>query len=260
MMSSIVRNKVGKYTYIYESKSYRDENGNPQTNKTKIGKIDLVTGQPVYLPEYLERVQGTDKQPEIFDNQSFTVNDIKHSRILEFGVFSLLSRISDQVGLSAVVKDVFPDIWEQVLSLAFYIVATGEPAMYCEDWILKSECYNCGSMSSQRISKLMINITYEQRMDFFEKWGSYRNELEFFALDITSVSSYSELINDVEWGYNRDKEKLPQINICMLLGEESKLPVFQTVYSGSLKDVSTLKTTLQAASHLNLNNSQCGTG
>ena len=40
----------------------------------------------------------------------------------------------------------------------------------------------------------------------------------------------------------------------MLLGEESKLPVFQTVYSGSLKDVSTLKTTLETASHLNLHN------
>ena len=58
----------------------------------------------------------------------------------------------------------------------------------------------------------------------------------------------------MEWGHNRNKEKLPQINICMLLGEESKLPVYQMVYNGSLNDVSTLKTTLQSASHLNLNN------
>jgi hypothetical protein len=40
-MGSIVKNKVGKYTYIYESVSYRDENGKPQTKKTPIGKYDL---------------------------------------------------------------------------------------------------------------------------------------------------------------------------------------------------------------------------
>jgi len=47
-----------------------------------------------------------------------------------------------------------------------------------------------------------------------------------------------------EWGYNRDNEDLAQINLCMLMGETSRLPIYQTVYSGSLKDVSTLKTTL----------------
>jgi transposase len=254
-MSSIVTNKIGKYTYIYESESFRDKNGKPQTRKTPIGKIDLKTGQPVYRPEYLERVQGTDKQPNISSKHiTFSVDDIKQSQILEYGVFALLSRISEQIGIGMVVKDVFPDLWESILSLAFFIVATGEPAMYCEDWIAKNERYDCGSMSSQRISELLINITHGQRIDFYEKWGNFRNEHEYFALDITSVSSYSELINDVEWGYNRDKEKLPQVNICMLLGEKSKLPVFQTVYSGSLKDVSTLKTTLETASHLNLHN------
>jgi transposase len=40
----------------------------------------------------------------------------------------------------------------------------------------------------------------------------------------------------------------------MLLGEQSRLPVFQTTYSGSLKDVSTLKATLQLASGIKLRN------
>ena len=91
-------------------------------------------------------------------------------------------------------------------------------------------------------------------MTFYEKWCGLRSELEYMALDITSVSSYSEFIGDIEWGYNRDNEQLPQINVCMLLGEKSRLPVFQTTYSGSVKDVSTLKTTLQLATGLKLAN------
>jgi transposase len=62
------------------------------------------------------------------------------------------------------------------------------------------------------------------------------------------------LIGDVAWGYNRDGEKLPQINVCMLVGEKSKLPIFSIVYNGAIKDVSTLKTTLEVASGLDLKN------
>jgi transposase len=89
-------------------------------------------------------------------------------------------------------------------------------------------------------------------MSFYEQWGEYRCEKEYVALDITSISTYSELINNAEWGYNRDKEKLLQINVCMLMGEKSRLPILQVVYSGSITDVSTLKTTLETASGLNL--------
>jgi transposase len=68
--------------------------------------------------------------------------------------------------------------------------------------------------------------------------------MEYLALDITSTSSYSELVDSVEWGYNRDKEKLPQINICLLMGYKSRYPIYQAVYSGSLKDVTTLNNTI----------------
>lgn len=64
--------------------------------------------------------------------------------------------------------------------------------------------------------------------------------VSYIALDITSISSYSQLMKSCEWGYNRDHENLPQINLCMLFGEESMLPVYQTAYTGSLKDVTTL--------------------
>lgn len=126
--------------------------------------------------------------------------------------------------------------------------------MYCEDWLYKTEHFSEKALTSQRISEILSNLTHGERMHFFEKWSEYRSENEYIALDTTSISTYSELINDAEWGYNRDKEKLPQINVCMLMGERSKLPIFQVVYSGSIGDVSTLLTTLRTATNLNLKN------
>jgi transposase len=99
-------------------------------------------------------------------------------------------------------------------------------------------------MSSQRISDLLMMFDSSQRNCFYRSWYNLIREKEYIALDITSVSSYSEQIHSCEWGYNRDGENLPQINICMLFGEDSQLPVYQTVYNGSLRDVSTLKCTI----------------
>ena len=91
----------------------------------------------------------------------------------------------------------------------------------------------------------MASITKEERDEFYHLWCSIRSEAEYLALDITSTSSYSEQLESVEWGYNRDGENLPQINICLLMGYQSRYPIYQSVYAGSLKDVTTLQVTIQ---------------
>jgi len=122
--------------------------------------------------------------------------------------------------------------------------------MYCSDWISSTETHFVGDLSSQRISELLVAFGAETRHAFFEAWARHISEQEYIALDITSISSYSELVTENEWGYISDHENLPQINLCMLLGEQSRLPIYQTVYSGSLKDVSTLQRSLSALTAL----------
>lgn len=244
-MSYIIQQKVGKYTYLYECSAYRDKDGNPRSNRVIIGKLDLKTGLPVYKPEYLERMHKAGTPIEIPPTEKvFSMNDIKQSTVRDYGLFYLLRNLSDTIGLTESLAVSVPNYWQEIFMLACYLISSGDPFLYCEEWIKDTECLPVGSMSSQRISELLTAIRPEERESFYKSWCSYRSEQEYLALDITSTSSYSELVDDVEWGYNRDHDNLPQINICMLMGETSRLPVYQTVYSGSLKDVSTLKTTL----------------
>ena len=157
----------------------------------------------------------------------------------------LLQSIVQQIGLLHALQSALPNLDQEILALACYLVTSGDPFLYCEDWLSKTSYRDdVGSLSSQRISELLQTITPDQRETFYQTWCELRCEQEYLALDITSTSSYSELIGDVEWGYNRDQEQLAQINLCMLMGETSRLPIYQTLYSGSLKDVSTLETTL----------------
>ena len=244
-MTSIIRQKVGDKIYLYESVSFRNVDGKPRNKRVPIGKIDPATGNPVYKPEYLARMAKEGTPVEIpATNMTFSFEQIQRSSIKDYGAFYLFQSIAQSTGLLRVLEDALPNYWQEVFNLACYLISSGDPFLYCEDWINSTECFPVGSMSSQRISELLIALSPDSREAFYQAWCQCRSEQEYLALDITSISSYSNLIEDVEWGYNRDKEALPQINLCMLMGEKSGLPIYQTAYSGSLKDVTTLKTTL----------------
>ena len=245
-MAYITEQRVGKHTYLYECVSYRNAAGQPRNKRFPIGKIDPNTGERRFKPEYVERMKlaGTPvKLPTI--EKLFSSDDIRKSSVREYGAFHLLKGISEKIGLADALKEALPSYWMEVFVLAAHLVVNGEPFMHCVDWIEETESYPVENMSSQRISELLARIGPGEREHFYQAWCRHRQESEYLALDITSVSSYSELIEDVEWGYNRDGENLPQINICMLMGEKSRLPVYQTVYAGSLKDVTTLESTIR---------------
>jgi hypothetical protein len=252
-VSSIVRYKNGKHVYLYDSVSYRDKKGKPQNKRTLVGKIDNESGQPVYKQEYIERMaqQGillVSYQPP----PAYTVDQIRQSDVRAYGAFYLYQALAKRIGLIDTLEAVFPSCWQQIFMLACYLVSTGDPALYLEDWLSSTVGLPVGSMASQRVSELLAGLQEHERRSFYQKWAAFRSEQEYLALDITSISSYSSLIDAVEWGYNRDGEDLPQVNLCLLMGEKSRLPVYQTLYSGSLKDVSTLKATLGQACGINL--------
>jgi len=71
---------------------------------------------------------------------------------------------------------------------------------------------------------------------FFSEWIKYRGEQEYITYDITSISTYSKNIDIAEYGYNRDGDKLPQLNFGMFYGLPSRTPVYYDLYNGSIPD------------------------
>lgn len=253
-MSSITKQHVGKYTYLYESTSYRDKQGRPRNHKTRIGKIDSKTGATVYTAEYLSRMAaaGTPIQQEAvtpLPEVQLVANVLNTSR--RYGSHLLFRNLANSIGLLDTLKEALPKTFREIFALACFLVETQEPLAYFEEWLNQTEVLPLTPrLSSQRISDLLESITQYQRDNFYENWVEHTSEDQYVALDITSISSYSQLIQGCEWGYNRDHEDLPQINLCTLFGETVRLPVYQTSYHGSLKDVSTLRTTLAEVSAL----------
>ncbi len=140
------------------------------------------------------------------------------------------------------------------MTAVHYMVCEDSSLSNCGRWIESTAVLTDKKMLSQRITELLRSITDGKFIEFFKSWVNYRIEKEYIAYDITSISSYSELIEVVELGYNRDKEHLPQINLGMFFGETSKLPIFYNIFQGSIKDVRTLTNMLTYTDLLNITN------
>lgn len=218
-------------TYVFEAIAQWDADKQQSRQKRiYIGKKDPVTGAFLPNKKYYE-LYGEDA-----DTMDFQTSSIIKS--VDFGNTYLIDQVSSACGLKQVLKETFPDCWENILVCAMHSCSENEALYLCEDWALNSRVP--AAPSSQDISRLLKELDEDRRMQFYKKWAQLCSEKEYLALDISSVSSWSELINYVEYGYNRDHEDLPQVNLAMLFGEESRLPVFSRIYPGSVKDVSTL--------------------
>jgi transposase len=97
-------------------------------------------------------------------------------------------------------------------------------------------------MYSSDVSKLHLELGCDEKskLNFTKKWIEKINPKNGIYYDITSYSSYSTNNEFVEWGYNRDKENLPQINLGMVCCKQTGLPFFYNTFPGSIVDVKTI--------------------
>lgn len=55
----------------------------------------------------------------------------------------------------------------------------------------------------------------------------------------------------VKYGYNRDGENLPQVNMLMITSHTSKVPCYYEILPGSIRDVNTLNKVLEDLNWMN---------
>lgn len=224
--------KRNKYTYVYKVlKTYRNEKGQPTNDRVSIGRLDTDSGKLIpndnYWKYYIEQKQELEVLPE-------------YNSIRSIGCTFLLRKILDDLGVYRILYSCFgPERSEQLLTAALYMACRGNVfehvLNFCEGFTLHEK-----PLTSQSASSLFASLTHDERMAFFKAWIEHQSPSGYLAYDVTSFSSYALGILDAEWGYNRDNEKLPQINLGCYFSEQSGLPVFYVTYPGSILDKSHL--------------------
>lgn len=236
-MAAIVyqTNKKNGVTYAYESISYWDKEKRQSRAKRKcIGRVDPETKKIVPTHKKKHQIaEGKSKQGPV----PITVPGRKF-----YGATYLFDRIGETTGIIDDLKACFPNSYRQILSIAYFLILEDKnPLSRFPRWATLHRHPYGDVITSQRSSELFASITEEAKQNFFRLQAKRRVEKEFLAYDTTSVSSYSQCLRQVRYGKNKDHEHLPQINLALLFGQQSRLPFYYRKLPGNIPDVKTLK-------------------
>lgn len=229
---NIVNKKTGT-TYVYESISFRDkERKQPRNKRTCIGKLDPISGELI-PSKRLKPEQAAARDPAVTASAEVV------------GPSIILDVITETLGLSKLLKSCFPNEHRQILVMAYYLASHGGSLSHCGTWCKSHAHLIKESLNSQRISEILNSIDIDAKQTFLTRWMDKVLEEDYLCYDITSISSYSELNEYIKYGHNRDKEKLPQMNLAILFGQKGRLPVYFQRTPGNITDVTTLHNLLK---------------
>ncbi|KMO85136.1 transposase, partial [Megasphaera cerevisiae DSM 20462] len=176
--------------------------------------------------------------PTVVKHGTTPYMECKH---LYYGATYLLEAVADTLGLTADLQSCFPNDYQQMLSIAFYLILEDNNPLYrFEKWHCTHKHPYGKNIISPRSSEFFSSITAEQMQQFFRLQGRRRVEDEYWAYDSTSISSYSETLAQVQYGKNKENDTLPQLNLLLIFGETSGLPFYYRKLAGNIPDVKTV--------------------
>ncbi len=113
-----------------------------------------------------------------------------------------------------------------------------------EDWCSGVYLKNSKLLTDQRISEILAKVGVQDFEKFFLKRHKAKLQEDrklSYALDNTSISTYSETIEDAEFGYAKRDPHLKQINYTFVCDQEDGEIIFAHTYQGSISDVVALQ-------------------
>jgi len=229
-------------TYVYQSTAYWDKEKKAPRNRMKcVGKLDPKTGKVIYNREYASR-----------DAQAAAASGAAVSETVSVGAGLLLGKVTEDLGFERLlVSSIGKGKTEMVISLAWYLCCRGDALYLAPGWMESHACPCHGAPpDNQAVTEFLRSFGRDDILKFLKAWLKGSKDDGYLCYDITSVSSYSGRNGYVEWGHNRDGERMEQVNLALLSGQDSDIPFYYKLLPGSLHDSRTLKEMLSELSAL----------
>jgi len=247
MKATVRIKKINGIEYWYEDTPYYDREKKQIRHKSKyLGKN--IDGEIVRVRQ--EKMVPAGKGVLSAPKAAFTHGNLEvvQNIVQELSIIETLDKIFNEIER------------DTVLALVYNRVLRPTAMCNVQTWFEGSSLWLSNpdlSLSSQRISELLANIGRGNIPEqFMADFCSKINPGAILLYDITSFSSNSQLINLLEYGYNRDGDGLPQINFSLVVDKDRGIPVRYEIYPGSIADITTLENTLQRLKAAGLENFQ----
>ncbi|MEA2032547.1 MAG: transposase [Euryarchaeota archaeon] len=217
----------GSKNYVYHSTSRYDKEIKRGRKVSKyLGKLDKERG-------FIPKGQNKHEHKYIAGPRNIT----------EYGNSMLLHRMMQDI--KPVLKEGFPDHWEEICALAMVRASGNVPLKRAKDaW---EKLYNADgtkpNLNPKNLSRVLreVGVNRAGQNVLFRELADMSKQLVY---NLSSMFSRSMSISQAEKGYNKDKIHVPQINLALLCSADTGLPAMIRSLPGSVKDIKTLYHTI----------------
>ena len=240
-----------KVEYLrYRVRSYRDENGKKKHERIFLGRIFkdseteleyLCPSDDYYLKYKKEPLPAGGAvikkrgRPKSVNKPTKTY--IEQQEAIGFGYMLACHKIVKELKLDELLKDAFGNLANSIIAVgAFFAAGAPGGLTNIDHFTKKNMCFTSKIINSDDLSDLYSDLHQSMRDEFFRNWIKLCCANDCVCYDVTSISNYSERMPFVAWGYNRDKETLPQFNVGMFCTIKSKMPLYFCQYNGNIND------------------------
>ena len=154
-----------------------------------------------------------------------------------------LEQLAAQSQVLEHLHEIFKEDARSLLNLAIYKLDGGNSMAAMEDWRASVYLPHGPALKSQRISEVLSRVTPKDFASYFHLRHQSKikkmsgTDCVHYALDNTTISSYSATIADVAYGHAKRDPELPVLNFTFVCDQESGDIVFAHAYEGSIPDV-----------------------
>lgn len=217
-------NKVGSSYYLYKVKSKWDK---------ELKRARKITEEylGVIRPEGVVKPVASKNIP----------NSVK-----EYGAYNFIKEITKEDRGALEVH--FGKWWKEIYIISifrfFYKSALKHIRVHYEDSFISEEIMGA-RLNNRGIHNLLVEVgaDREKVVDFLKGYKGGGAVL----IDLTHIFSNSEGVGISGIGYNSDFDFTPQVNLLFLFSMEKDMPIFYRVLPGNVRDVKTMKLTIEEA-------------
>ena len=196
----------------------------------------------------------SDKEGMMYPNENFesyySYQDLKEGDLPEFsdtihiGSRALIGHILEETKIDNILEVLFEDDASLIKDVLAYMIVNESCAYQYFPYFEREYMSFTGKVySDSSICRLLKQIQNKDRQTFLDAWNKINSNLKdvYVSYDSTNFNTRNDYGGYSEFGYAKDDDDLPQVNLSYVTSQENGRPLYYELYPGSIHDSSEVR-------------------
>ena len=180
------------------------------------------------------------------------------SNAIKIGANAVINKVMSDLGIDEIITNIYEDKSELIKDLIGYVIINESSVMqhysdYAWEHSIKSDTISSDSTISRLLTK---DMQYYDNQLFLSAWSKIQNDGNkiYLNYDSTNINTQATGVDLAEFGYAKDDDRLPQVNLAYASKVNDATPLFYENYPCSIIDNSQFRYMLDKANEFGYSN------